>query len=150
MCNHSLTLCCEWPPSVHVACNEWNIKIEVQSFMSWNERPPPFTAHEKRPLGVKWLLIKSRSFQSRTTGTNLTQPALWTSCCQLLKAIVARLWDWSGLKRLSSASWPEKAAVTPAQCVDICFQCYRSNQYCPKWGRWKWKEITKSTSKMIP
>lgn len=125
-------LCCEWPPSVRVAYNKCNIKTEVLTFMSWNERPSPFTPREERPLGLKWLLIKSRSFRSRTAGTNLTQQALWASCCQLLKAIVARLWDRSGLKRFSSTSWPEKAEVTPAQSVDICFQCDRSDQYCPK------------------
>lgn len=95
--------------SLHVVYNKCNNKTEVHYFMLWNEKPSSFTPHEKRPFTLKWPLIKSRSFQSRIAGTNLSQQVLWISCCQLLKAIVARPWDRSDFKRLDSTSWPEKA-----------------------------------------
>lgn len=52
-------LSCEWLPSVHVAYNKCNIKIDVQNFMSWNEKPPPFHASWKKAFSTEVTVNKS-------------------------------------------------------------------------------------------
>lgn len=120
-----LALCCEGPPSLHVAYDKCNIKRGVK--MSWNEKPFAFTPHEKEPSGLKWLLIKYGSFWFRTTGT---QQAIWTSCCQLLKAIVADCGIYWVLR--SSVQLPDLKRLQ-LHFFNVCFQCYHSNQYCPRY-----------------
>ena len=115
-----VALCCEWLPSVHVAYNKCNIKIDVQTFMSWNEKQSPFTPHEKRPLGLKKLLSPGH-FSLGPLGQTAHNRPHELDAVSLWRLLYPDCQIDPYFKRLSSTSWPEKAAGTPAQCVYICF-----------------------------
>lgn len=89
-------------------------------------KPPSFTPHEKKPLGLKCLLIKSRSFRSRIPlGQTLHNRPYGL---QLMKAIVAcRLCgaDEVLIEVQFGLCDLKKGVVTPAQIVNICFLALR-------------------------
>lgn len=123
----SPALCCEGPPSLHVAFNKWNIKKGHTDLVVVKWEAICFHASWRGAFRTEVAVNKAQVILVQDYWDTTGHLKFMLSAAE---GYCSQLWDRSGLKRLGSTSWPEKAAVTPLQYV--CFHCSHSNQYCPR------------------